>query len=75
MKRSRLKEIIKEGKTIDSVQATIKKSKLREIIREVIADTKNDQLQDYEYLLHHIEVNGGVEIIHHCKLYDHIGNL
>ena len=32
-------------------------------------------LKDFEYLIHHIETEKGVEKIHHCFLYDHIGNL
>jgi len=33
-------------------------------------------LEDYEYLLHHIEIdNKGEEKIHHCLVYDHIGNM
>ena len=34
------------------------------------------QLEDYEYLLHHIEKDdNGKEIIHHCFVFDHIANL
>lgn len=34
------------------------------------------QLKDFEYLIHHIEVNDkGKEEVHHCYLYDHIANL
>lgn len=33
-------------------------------------------LADYEYLLHHIEIDDdGSEIIHHCLIYDHIANM
>lgn len=33
-------------------------------------------LSDYEYLLHHVAVgNAGEERIHHCFVYDHLGNL
>ncbi len=33
-------------------------------------------LEDYEYLLHHIEVDDkGKETIHHCLIYDHIANM
>jgi len=33
-------------------------------------------LEDYEYLLHHIEIdNKGKEEIHHCLVYDHIANM
>lgn len=33
-------------------------------------------LDDYEYLLHHVEVDKqGKESLHHCHVYDHIGNL
>lgn len=33
-------------------------------------------LEDFEYLLHHITIDDkGNEEIHHCFLYDHIGNL
>ncbi len=33
-------------------------------------------LEDFEYLLHHVEINEqGKEEIHHCYVYDHIANL
>jgi len=32
-------------------------------------------LEDFEYMIHHIETKDGVEEIHHCYLYDHIANL
>ena len=32
-------------------------------------------LEDFEYLIHHIETKDGIEEIHHCYLYDHIANL
>ncbi len=33
-------------------------------------------IEDFEYLLHHIEVDeNDEETIHHCYVYDHIGNL
>lgn len=32
-------------------------------------------LEDFEYLIHHIETKGGKEEVHHCFLYDHIANL
>lgn len=37
---------------------------------------KETGMKDYEYLLHHIEVDdNGDEIIHHCYIYDHLANL
>ena len=40
-------------------------------------DSKEEHgLADYEYLLHHVEVDkNGKEIIHHCFVYDHIANM
>lgn len=33
-------------------------------------------IEDFEYLLHHIEVDrDGKETTHHCLVYDHIGNM
>jgi hypothetical protein len=33
-------------------------------------------IDNYEYLIHHIEVDSeGKEIIHHCMMYDHIANM
>ncbi len=35
-----------------------------------------DQIEDFEYLLHHISVDDkGEETIHHCLVYDHIANM
>lgn len=37
---------------------------------------RGNPLKDFEYLLHHIEIDDqGKEQIHHCYLYDHIANL
>lgn len=37
---------------------------------------KEDNIEDFEYLLHHIEINDdGEEEIHHCFIYDHIANM
>jgi len=33
-----------------------------------------DQIEDWEYLIHHIEVINGIEELHHCFLLDHLGN-
>ena len=33
-----------------------------------------DPIEDWEYLIHHIEVVNGVEELHHCFLLDHLGN-
>lgn len=40
-----------------------------------IRKAQNRPLDDYEYLLHHIEVVDGVEETHHCLVYDHVGNM
>ena len=33
-------------------------------------------IDNYEYLLHHIEtLENGKEVIHHCLVYDHIANM
>uniref|UniRef100_A0A6M3K3Z6 Uncharacterized protein n=1 Tax=viral metagenome TaxID=1070528 RepID=A0A6M3K3Z6_9ZZZZ len=40
-----------------------------------IAESRK-QLEEYEYLLHHIEKDGkGNETIHHCLVYDHLANM
>lgn len=39
-------------------------------------EEKGMAIEDYEYLLHHIEINdNGEEKIHHCLIYDHIANM
>ncbi len=37
--------------------------------------TAHYSIRDFEYLIHHIEINRGQEQAHHCRLYDHIGNM
>ena len=32
-------------------------------------------IKDYEYLIHHINNDEGKDLIYHCMLYDHIGNM
>lgn len=51
-----------------TIRAAIKK-----LFRE---NNKKMTLKDFEYLLHHIEIDKkGEEQIHHCFVYDHLGNL
>jgi len=39
-------------------------------------DERLQPLDDWEYLIHHIEVDeNGKEVIHHCLIYDHIANM
>jgi len=33
-----------------------------------------DSIEDWEYLIHHIEIVNGIEELHHCFLLDHLGN-
>jgi len=44
---------------------------------KVIEESELDgPLDDYSYLLHHVEIdNDGVENLHHCFVYDHLGNM
>lgn len=53
------------------------KQRLFEKAKEIYSQVEKEfSLEDYEYLLHHITVDDdGNEEIHHCFLYDHIGNL
>lgn len=40
------------------------------------SDERLQPIEDWEYLIHHIEVDDkGKEVIHHCLLYDHIANM
>lgn len=61
---------------ITRIQETI--SQVKKAIRRGIIEATHGgaQLKDFEYLIHHIEVNDkGREEVHHCYLYDHIANL
>lgn len=50
------------------------RKKLKE--KKLIKVDEKMSLEDYEYLIHHIEVDeAGNEEIHHCFFYDHLGNL
>lgn len=53
------------------------KQRLFEKARKIFSQIEKEfSLEDYEYLLHHITVDeNGDEEIHHCFVYDHIGNL
>lgn len=50
------------------VATTIKKSMVK-------GGHPEKQIEDFEYLLHHIESKGGEEYVHHCYVYDHKANL
>lgn len=53
------------------------KRRLREKANKIYSQVEKEfSLEDFEYLLHHITIDDkGNEEIHHCFLYDHIGNL
>lgn len=42
---------------------------------EKINKKLEENLETFEYLLHHVATEGDKEIVHHCHMYDHIGNL
>jgi hypothetical protein len=43
--------------------------------KEKVNKKAEENLETFEYLIHHVSVEGDEEIIHHCHMYDHIGNL
>ncbi len=53
------------------------KQRLLKKAKKIYSQVKEEfSLEDFEYLLHHITIDDdGKEEIHHCFLYDHIGNL
>jgi len=59
----------KKAWTMSSAKAWIKEHK------EKVNKQLEESLETFEYLIHHIAVEGDKETIHHCYLYDHIGNL
>ena len=63
--------------TMASARAWIKehKEKVEKHIAEKIQKQQEENLETFEYLIHHVEVDGDEEIVHHCHMYDHIGNL
>ena len=42
---------------------------------EKINKALEENLETFEYLIHHVAIEGDEEIVHHCNMYDHIGNL
>ena len=42
---------------------------------EKINKALEENLETFEYLIHHVAMEGDDEIVHHCHMYDHIGNL
>lgn len=64
--------------TMATARAWIKehKEKVEKQIAEKLQKQQDEEnLETFEYLIHHVEVEGDKEIIHHCHMYDHIGNL
>lgn len=48
----------------------------KNVAARLVKATKERGLEDYEYLLHHVQVGDrGEEVLHHCFVYDHLGNL
>lgn len=56
------------GQSKNDIQNNIEK-----LVALVDAD-HGEPIEDWEYLIHHIEVVNGVEELHHCFLLDHLGN-
>lgn len=67
----------------DAAQRTVmrirvkKKKKVENIVKKQMIEATHgeEQIKDFEYLIHHIETKDGKEEVHHCFLYDHIANL
>jgi len=48
----------------------------QEILQKFKEDKLDSPLKDYSYLLHHVEIDDqGDEELHHCFVYDHLGNM
>lgn len=64
--------------TMATARAWIKEHKEKvekQIAEKLRKQLDEENLETFEYLIHHVEVDGDKEIIHHCNMYDHIGNL
>lgn len=62
---------------IERGEIKARKLKLEEVKKSLLLKSKEKMtLEDFEYLLHHIEIGkSGEERIHHCFVYDHLGNM
>uniref|UniRef100_A0A6M3JSF1 Uncharacterized protein n=2 Tax=viral metagenome TaxID=1070528 RepID=A0A6M3JSF1_9ZZZZ len=40
-----------------------------------MSQEKGMPIDNFEYLIHHINIDNGKDLIYHCFLYDHIGNM
>ena len=40
----------------------------------LVNEEHGEPIEDWEYLIHHIEVIDGEEELHHCFVLDHLGN-
>ena len=47
---------------------------ITKLITLVDADHQGEPIEDWEYLIHHIDVIEGEEELHHCFMLDHLGN-
>lgn len=48
---------------------------IKALLVKSAAVAEEKQLKDFEYLIHHVVTEDGKEEVHHCRLYDHLGNL
>lgn len=39
-----------------------------------LVEAEGEPIEDWEYLIHHVDVVEGEEELHHCYLLDHLGN-
>ncbi len=49
-------------------------NKVEKLMAFVEAEQSGEPIEDWEYLIHHIEVVEGEEELHHCYMLDHLGN-
>ncbi len=65
-----------DGGVVGKKWADNKNADLKHNLKRIISESSPGQIKDFEYLLHHIEIGeSGEEEIHHCLVYDHIGNM
>lgn len=52
-------------------------AKLQRLLDHLRAEEEEsgEPMEDWCYLIHHLHTEGDEEVVHHCNLVDHLGNL
>jgi len=62
------------GVVVANVSLKDLRNKVEKLVAFVEAEHPGEPIEDWEYLIHHVEIVKEKEELHHCYMLDHLGN-